>query len=69
MRKLDPSIRRRVLAKVEEAAPDPFRFAKQLAGSPYWRLRVGDWQVILEIDQGAIRILILEVKHRKTAYR
>lgn len=69
MRKIDPSVRRRIFAKVEEAAADPLRVVTRLVGSPYSRLRVGDWRVIMEIDQASIRIIIIEVKHRRSAYR
>jgi mRNA interferase RelE/StbE len=67
--KIDPSVRRRIFAKLDQAASDPLRYATRLAGSPYSRLRVGDWRVILEIDRGAIHILIIEVKHRRNAYQ
>jgi mRNA interferase RelE/StbE len=69
LQKLDHSIRRRIVSKVEEAASDPLRLSRRLVGSPYSRLRVGDWRVILEIDKGSIRVIVLEVKHRRTAYR
>lgn len=68
-RKLDQTVRRRIAAKVEEAATDPFRVARRLVGSPYHRIRVGDWRVVIEIDQGAIRIIVIDVKHRRTASR
>ena len=46
----------RIRAKIEQYANDPASLAnnvKALVGSPYIRLRVGDWRVVMD-DQGAI---------------
>lgn len=69
MAKIDPTVRRRISAKVDHAATNPARFAMRLVGSPHYRLRVGDWRVILSIDHGTITVIVLEVKPRRTAYR
>ncbi|HAF49932.1 MAG TPA: hypothetical protein DCL04_02330 [Synergistaceae bacterium] len=34
-----------------------------------WRLRVGDWRVILRIDQEQGVIYALRIRHRREAYR
>jgi mRNA interferase RelE/StbE len=34
-----------------------------------WRLRVGDWRIILEIDLMAQVVYVLHIKHRREAYR
>lgn len=67
--KIDPSVRRRIVAKVEQAASNPRRYATRLVGSPFYRLRVGDWRVILKINEDSVEILVIEVKHRRNAYR
>ena len=67
--KIDPSVRRRIIAKLDQAASDPLRYTTRLVGSPYSRLRVGDWRVIMEVDRGAIIIIVIEVSHRRSAYR
>ena len=68
MARLDASVRRRISAKVDQAATNPARFAMRLVGSPYFRLRVGDWRVIMSMEHGTLTILVLEVKHRRSAY-
>lgn len=67
--KIDPSVRRRIIAKLEQAAADPHGFTTRLVGSPFSRLRVGDWRVILKIEEAAVEVIIIEVKHRRSAYR
>lgn len=59
----------RIMAKVEQFARDPASLAnnvKALAGSPYLRLRVGDWRVIMD-DQGRV-LEILKIAARGGAY-
>lgn len=48
--------------------PRPPGCAK-LVGRPGWRLRVGDYRVIYEIDDNTRTILILHVGHRRDVYR
>ncbi len=39
-----------------------------LRPSQYWRLRVGDFRVIYEIDRSSKRVIVLHVGHRKNVY-
>ena len=41
----------------------------RLAGEVVWRIRVGDYRVIYEIDDATQRITLLRVAHRKEVYR
>ena len=47
-----------------ELAEDPQRQVQRLVNSPYCRLRVGDYRVILDIQGRELRILVLKVGHR-----
>lgn len=64
MRSLDRSVAKRIHEKVEQLYQDPERFVEKLVRYPYYRLRVGDYSVILEINHEFVRILILKVGHR-----
>ena len=68
LKKLDRSIARRIFDKVGELAENPHRFVQKLVNSPYYRLRVGDYRVILDIQGDVLRILILKVGHRESIY-
>lgn len=59
LKKLDRTVARRIFEKVGELHEDPFRLIRKLVNSPHYRLRVGDYRVILEINQGALRVLVL----------
>lgn len=70
MRRLDTRDRERVIAKIEQYASDPAALANQviiLAGSRYWRLRVGNYRVIFNAESDGIMI-VLRVRHRRAAY-
>ena len=67
LEKLEPSISRRILKKVDELFENPFsRDIKRLKGSGDFRMRVGDYRVVFAIEKDVIQIL--KVGHRKNIY-
>jgi len=68
LKKLDRPIARRIFDKVGELADNPHRLVQKLVNSPYHRLRVGDFRVILDIQGDVLRILVLKVGHRESIY-
>jgi mRNA interferase RelE/StbE len=40
-----------------------------LAGRDAWRIRIGDYRVVYEIDDDAARVVIVVIAHRRDAYR
>ena len=66
---LEKSVRRRIVRKVEELKPSPHHFAERLSAIAAWKLRVGDYRVILDIDDGKKEIHVLKVGHRKKVYK
>lgn len=58
--------------KLEGIATDPYAEhpnAKKLQGREGYRLRVGDWRVIYEIQNDQLVILVLKVAPRGEVYR
>lgn len=67
LEKLENSISRRIIKKVEELSENPFsRDIKRLKGREDFRLRVGDYRIIFLIEKNIIQIL--KVGHRKNIY-
>jgi mRNA interferase RelE/StbE len=67
LNKLEPSISRRILKKVDELSENPYsKDVKRLKGMVAYRLRVGDYRIIFEISGNTI--FILKVGHRKNIY-
>ena len=42
---------------------------RKLAGRLGWRIRVGDYRVIYEVDDVQQSIMILDIEHRRDIYR
>jgi mRNA interferase RelE/StbE len=58
--------------KLMQIANDPFASipnAKKLQGRPGYRLRVGDWRVIYEINKDQIVIIVMKIAPRGEVYR
>ena len=68
MRGLDRSVAKRIHEKVDQLYQNPERFVEKLVRYPYYRLRVGDYRVILDIKYETVRVLILKVGHRSRIY-
>ena len=68
LKSLDRSIAKRIYEKVDALSQNPERYVEKLVRYPYYRLRVGDYRVILDIKHESVRILILKVGHRSTVY-
>jgi len=67
--KLPSKIKKRVLSVLERIRIRPYSFVKKLIGSPYFRLRVGDYRVILNIEKNKLIIYVIELGHRKNIYK
>jgi mRNA interferase RelE/StbE len=69
LRRLDPPVRGRVIATLEQlAANDPRVDVRKLAGTDEHRLRAGDWRVRFRLDPGSREIVVLRVLPRGRAY-
>lgn len=64
------NVRETVKGKIESLARDPFGAAnvKKLVGEPGYRLRVGDWRVIYDVDSGRLLVHVLKVGPRGGVY-
>lgn len=68
LKKLDRAISRRIYLKVSQLVENPYHNVIKMAGDPYFRLRVGDYRVIFDVQNDRLRILIIKVGHRKYIY-
>jgi mRNA interferase RelE/StbE len=66
--KLDIATRTRIISRIEASLESPYHFFERLTGVSGYRLRVGDYRVIADIDDSESRILIRVVGHRRNVY-
>lgn len=69
LEKLDRKEADRITAKVHSIRDDPFDHVIKLHGTEMYRLRVGDYRVIMSIEKSRIVVFVLDVGHRKKVYR
>ena len=68
---LAPAVRSKLVAQIRLLAEDPFpQGRKKLKGQKgdYWRVRVGSYRIIYEVEQGELVVLVLRALDRKDAY-
>lgn len=68
---LNRALARRILARIENLAemPRPPGCVKLEGALGLWRIRVGEYRVIYEIDDRRRLIDVNAVRHRRDAYR
>lgn len=65
---LQDDIEERVRAKLADAGENPGHFLKPLSGRPEHRLRIGDYRAIIEWDEQADELRVLEFGKRGSIY-
>ena len=66
--KLPREVQARIISSLERIRINPYPHVKKLVGSPYFRLRAGDYRVILDIQQSRLIIYVIILGHRKHIY-
>ncbi|HWD60979.1 MAG TPA: type II toxin-antitoxin system RelE/ParE family toxin [Humibacter sp.] len=72
-RRLDAAVLRRIKSYLDEVCEleDPRQRGKGLTAdlTGYWRYRVGDWRVLVEIREDTLVIIAIGLGHRSEIYR
>ena len=68
LKKLDKKTARTIRDRVLELEDDPYKAVSRLASSKFYKIRVGSYRVILDIQQGKLIIFVIETDHRKRVY-
>lgn len=63
----DKQLGDRIRDKLKDLRSEP-RKGKRLTGSDFWRLRIGDYRAIYEIDRDGEKVVVLFLGHRKNVY-
>ena len=69
LKKLDKSVHERIVSALEKIRIRPESYVTKLVGDPAYKLRVGDYRVIMDIDKEKLMILIIKIGHRKHVYK
>jgi mRNA interferase RelE/StbE len=69
LEKLDNLTQERIIKAFERIKIRPEAFVEKLVGESGYKLRVGDYRLILDIDKSQLIILVLKLGHRKNIYK
>jgi len=68
LKKLEKPVQERIVSALERIRISPERYVKKLVGDPGYRLRVGDYRILMDIVENKLIILVLKIGHRKNVY-
>jgi mRNA interferase RelE/StbE len=67
--RIDSGPRRRIDAAILALTEDPRPHGcRKMSGSEEYRIRVGDYRVLYEIEDDVLRVFIVKVGHRRDVY-
>lgn len=66
--KIDPPLRNRIIAILRELKDSPEKKGERLKPTSFWRVRIGDYRAIYEINREEHRVLVLFIGHRRNVY-
>ena len=68
LERLDKQVAKRIIKKIDSSLDNPRLFFKRLSGRREYKLRVGDYRVIAEVDEEKNAVLIRSLGHRRDIY-
>ena len=67
--KLPKDTQRRVFNALDRIRIRPESYVTKLVGERSYKLRVGDYRIILDIERNKLLILVINVGHRRNIYK
>ena len=68
LNKLEKDLKERIWNKLQQCKEDPFRFLEHLEEINGFKLRVGDYRLIIDVDNKTKTLHVLKAGHRKNIY-
>ena len=68
---LDRAVQQRLQTAIDRLAANPIPVgARKLQGDePYFRIRVGDYRVVYEVNGKQLAVIVVKIGHRREIYR
>jgi len=68
LNKLEKDLKERIWNKLQECKLEPFRYLEHLEEINGFKLRVGDYRIIIDVDNASKVLNVLKIGHRKNIY-
>ncbi len=71
LKKLVPEVFQRIVLQLKALAANPRPpGCRKIKGTVNdWRIRIGEYRIIYEVDEGAKAVRVMRISYRKEAYR
>jgi len=69
LKTLNPDVAKRIIKKVTELELAPYHFIEKMTEVNCWKLRVGDYRILLDINENKKELHILKIGHRRNIYK
>ncbi len=66
--KIDEPFQTKIINKIYFLGNNPYYNAKKLTGRDAYRIRIGSYRVIYEINNDELIVLVINISHRKDIY-
>jgi len=67
--KLNKEIQKRIAAVLERVRIRPETYLSKLVGDQGYKLRVGDYRLIIDLEKRQLLILVIKIGHRRKIYK
>jgi len=65
----EKEVQKRIISALERIRIRPESYVSKLVGEITYKLRVGDYRIIMDVDKGKLMILVIRIGHRRNVYR
>lgn len=69
MRKLPRDISSRIVRRVKEMKDDPFHYLEHYEGEEVYKLRIGNYRALIDVDFSNKILKVRVVGHRRNTYK
>jgi len=69
LNKLPKELRKRIFNKIISTKNNPFHYFERLEGRKDFKLRVGNYRVVADIDTNSKKIEVTVIGHRRNIYK
>jgi mRNA interferase RelE/StbE len=69
LERIDKKNAQKIYDSVLDCVEDPFKTVIRLTNSPFYRIRVGNYRVILDLQQSRMIIFVVETDHGGKIYK
>ncbi|MCF7861845.1 type II toxin-antitoxin system RelE/ParE family toxin [Candidatus Woesearchaeota archaeon] len=69
LEKLPKEISKRIFKKLQETKENPHHYFVKLSNRSEYKLRVGDYRVIADIEDNKLVIYVIHADHRRSVYK